>query len=823
MQTSNVYHARKKTQVFLWVALTALFLFSAETSAQIMLEADFEEGNFNEIRDRHTASPGSVSTVSNPLINSSNPSGTVARFRTTGNSERAEIRIRAISSEAEYWYGWQVYIPNNWQAARRGSQGGGGDIITQWHRSPNIPDWARGHPMTINIGDDGSYGISWNYGGPNRVERGARFEGINANDDKGKWVSWAFHVKWARQGTGGGFMRLYHDGDLVFSNDGPNLENLSRNTMMWKAGIYHGNPSNLAQDPYDIYMDNFIQGNSNASLSDVNPYLDASPPDNVPVTGVSLNNCPTMGVAVGSTVALKAEMQPGDATNQAVSWTSSDEAVAMISDAGVVTALTEGTVTLTVQSEDGNFTDRCTITVGEDTSPANGVVTVGGDTYQVEALGSDDFDDGTWQDQWFLEDTLGQVSIEDGQLRTQVPPGISSTGINMWYTGYNEGELPQNILVKCKATSIQSGEGIIQLILLNANVRQADNTPYVLGTYSGADRDYQNNLRAYRMGFTGSTLSLRATPPRTVLLYQDTTNIVEEGQTYELVYVIKDGRIKLYVDEVLVFDEPHAHPEYPEPFDGGKFGLRTNRSTILWDDFAFYALSAEDSIPEGDTTTVVTLQAEEATVGGGASASDRHAGANGSGFVNFNRSGSSVVFTDIDGGSGGSAALTLRYALGARDRTGLLVVNGQTQELVMESTGSWDNWTEQQVSINLTAGSSNTIRLESNGQDFGNLDEISVAVGSSSLTARSGTERLKARDKVGQPSLRVYPNPGVGGHFHLVSPEAAAIQLTVTDFSGRVIEGVFDPAAGVIDLSAQPDGVYLLRTTQGESFKLIKE
>ncbi len=86
-------------------------------------------------------------------------------------------------------------------------------------------------------------------------------------------MNWAFHVKWAKEDTpGSGFMRLYHNGELVFSDDGPNHENMST-WMMWKVGIYHGNPSKLPQDPYVIYGDNYILGDSESSLQEVNPYL----------------------------------------------------------------------------------------------------------------------------------------------------------------------------------------------------------------------------------------------------------------------------------------------------------------------------------------------------------------------------------------------------------------------------------------------------------------------------------------------------------------------------------------------------------------------
>ena len=67
-------------------------------------------------------------------------------------------------------------------------------------------------------------------------------------------------------------MRLYHNGKLIFSNDGPNHENL-QTWMMWKSGIFHGNPSTLPTYPYVIYGDNYILTGPEGSLHKVNPYL----------------------------------------------------------------------------------------------------------------------------------------------------------------------------------------------------------------------------------------------------------------------------------------------------------------------------------------------------------------------------------------------------------------------------------------------------------------------------------------------------------------------------------------------------------------------
>ena len=51
-----------------------------------------------------------------------------------------------------------------------------------------------------------------------------------------------------------------------------------------------------------------------------------------------------------------------EATNQNITWTSSDETVATVAN-GIVTGIAEGTSTITVTTADGSFTDTCIVTV----------------------------------------------------------------------------------------------------------------------------------------------------------------------------------------------------------------------------------------------------------------------------------------------------------------------------------------------------------------------------------------------------------------------------------------------------------------------------
>ncbi|MGV2788103.1 hypothetical protein GNF98_20950 [Clostridium perfringens] len=70
-----------------------------------------------------------------------------------------------------------------------------------------------------------------------------------------------------------------------------------------------------------------------------------------------------MTLAVGAEETLTATVAPANATNKAVTYSSSDPTIATVTNAGKVTAVAEGTATITVKTTDGNKTANCTVTV----------------------------------------------------------------------------------------------------------------------------------------------------------------------------------------------------------------------------------------------------------------------------------------------------------------------------------------------------------------------------------------------------------------------------------------------------------------------------
>ncbi len=83
----------------------------------------------------------------------------------------------------------------------------------------------------------------------------------------------------------------------------------------------------------------------------------------VAVSGISLDKTNIEFTKAGETSLLTAAVMPENATNKNVSWRSSDKKIASVNDTGIVTAVSNGTCTITVTTEDGLYTAECKVTV----------------------------------------------------------------------------------------------------------------------------------------------------------------------------------------------------------------------------------------------------------------------------------------------------------------------------------------------------------------------------------------------------------------------------------------------------------------------------
>ncbi len=115
---------------------------------------------------------------------------------------------------------------------------------------------------------------------------------------------------------------------------------------------------------------------------------------NVAVSKVKLDN-KKVSMVKGETYQLNATVAPSNATNKKVTWSSSDKAIATVSETGLITAREEGTVTITCKSKaDSSKIAKCTVKIitGSGTFGADNLTWAlyknGSSTYTLEIGGT---------------------------------------------------------------------------------------------------------------------------------------------------------------------------------------------------------------------------------------------------------------------------------------------------------------------------------------------------------------------------------------------------------------------------------------------------
>ncbi|WP_239023302.1 Ig-like domain-containing protein [Flavobacterium endoglycinae] len=157
---------------------------------------------------------------------------------------------------------------------------------------------------------------------PSGVLADASWPGVNMTNTGNGWYSYTFTNVTST--------------NLIF-NDGTNqTADLSRNKTGW-------------------YMNNV--------------WYDSNPGTGVAVTTVSLSPT-TASLNVGGTQQLTPTVLPSNATNKSVTYSSNNTSVATVNTSGLITAVANGTATITVTTVDGSKTSTCTVTVS--TAPSGG-------------------------------------------------------------------------------------------------------------------------------------------------------------------------------------------------------------------------------------------------------------------------------------------------------------------------------------------------------------------------------------------------------------------------------------------------------------------
>jgi len=132
--------------------------------------------------------------------------------------------------------------------------------------------------------------------------------------------------------------------------------------------------------------------------------------------------------------------------------------------------------------------------------------------------------------------------------------------------------------------------------------------------------------------------------------------------------------------------------------------------------------------------TITTYEAEAGTYGNGGAVQSASSASGGQVIGALNNVGAYSQVSSVNGGSGGSSTLVVRYANGyTTARTLSLYVNGtDVAQLSFPVTGSWNTFQDLSVTISLSAGTGNTLKLQRDSDDVAaaDIDKYTVTVSS---------------------------------------------------------------------------------------------
>ena len=192
--------------------------------------------------------------------------------------------------------------------------------------------------------------------------------------------------------------------------------------------------------------------------------------DRIKVTGVTLNKTKLELTSIGAEETLIATVLPEDATNKAVTWSSYDDSIAAVDDNGKVKAIAVGKTFIRVKTADGNFENRCTVSVQsvtitaqpQDVSVSYGYTTA--PTLNVTAEKTTAASGGDIAYQWYILDSRGEyIDTEVGinsssyTLPTNLNVGTYHYCCYVSCDGYEQGSAIATVTVTQSATTFDGG------------------------------------------------------------------------------------------------------------------------------------------------------------------------------------------------------------------------------------------------------------------------------------------------------------------------------------------------------------------------------
>lgn len=271
-------------------------------------------------------------------------------------------------------------------------------------------------------------------------------------------------------------------------------------------------------------------------------------PEDVPVTGVSIQNGSSVSIKVSESIPLFAEVTPSNATNQNVTWKSSNPSIVTVgADTGRIIGISAGTATVTVTTEDGGYTASCRVTVEEGTPtvvPVTGVSLISSTTVEVgksttlsaTVLPSNASNKSVT---WKSDDTSVAIVSRVGRV-TGVKEGTAIITVTTEDGGFTD---TCTVTVKAQPEPVYSYFGVVaeDFVISEQNIK--DNTEALTlnsrGYTGTVAMDYQKTLYAYPKSY-GELESIKDANGFEYLLSYTKEEISMNGEDY-YVYILTDA------------------------------------------------------------------------------------------------------------------------------------------------------------------------------------------------------------------------------------------------------------------------------------------
>ncbi|MBR4381047.1 MAG: Ig-like domain-containing protein [Bacteroidaceae bacterium] len=225
----------------------------------------------------------------------------------------------------------------------------------------------------------------------------------------------------------------------------------------------------------------------------------------IPVNSVSLNKT-ELTIKVDETETLSAIISPNNATNADVTWKSSDTSIATVDKDGKITAISRGTVTITVTTSDGNKVATCKVTVknkGEITTIREALedfyYSLDGDNWTNRSGWLSDQPYSTWYGLTASGDKITAINLEGNNLKGYIPESIGLlvdlSYINLHGDNHNfgfnyiSGSIPSSICNLTKLKYLDLGENFTITGKIPANIGNLYNLEYMNLCYNDMGGD----------------------------------------------------------------------------------------------------------------------------------------------------------------------------------------------------------------------------------------------------------------------------------------------------------------------------------------------